>query len=345
MKTTILAGLLLAPGFVIAQPAAAPATAATARVVARAKEFLAALTESQRTKVSFQFDDEKQRTRWSNLPGPMFHREGLRLGDLSATQRSAVMALLSAALSKPGYEKVLAIMEGDEVLKGDMQQKGGGKQKGGGAFGHDEYYVSILGAPSLSDPWMLQFGGHHLALNLTIVGSQGVITPSHTAAQPATYTRDGKTVRPLGAENDKAFALLHALDPAQQKQAILGYRVKDLVLGPGEDGKTIQPEGIKASTLTSSQQAMLLGLIGEWAGIVHEAAAAARMAEIKANIADTWFAWSGSTEDGKAAYFRIQGPTLVIEYAPQGMGGDPTMHIHTIYRDPTNDYGKKWVKR
>ena len=69
------------------------------------------------------------------------------------------------------------------------------------------------------------------------------------------------------------------------------------------------------------------------------------MAEIEANIADTWFAWSGSTEDGKAAYFRIQGPTLVIEYAPQGMGGDPTMHIHTIYRDPTNDYGKKWVKR
>ena len=236
-------------------------------------------------------------------------------------------------------------MEGDEVLKGTSQQKGGGNQKGGAAFGRDEYYVSILGAPSPSDPWMLQFGGHHLALNVTIVGAQGVFTPSHTAAQPAIYTLNGKTVRPLGAENDKAFALLHALDPAQQRQAILGYQVKDLVLGPGEDGKTIQPEGIKVSELTATQQAMLLSLVSEWTGIVHEAAAAARMAEIKANLAETWFAWSGSTEDGKAAYFRIQGPTLVIEYAPQAMGGDPTLHIHTIYRDPTNDYGKKWVKR
>jgi hypothetical protein len=65
------------------------------------------------------------------------------------------------------------------------------------------------------------------------------------------------------------------------------------------------------------------------------------MAEIKAKLADTWFAWSGPTTNGTAAYYRIQGPTLVIEYAPQQMGGDPTMHIHTIYRDPTNDYGKK----
>ena len=51
--------------------------------------------------------------------------------------------------------------------------------------------------------------------------------------------------------------------------------------------------------------------------------------------------WSGPAQNGSAAYFRIQGPKLVIEYAPQGMGGDPTLHIHTIYRDPTNDYGKK----
>ena len=66
-----------------------------------------------------------------------------------------------------------------------------------------------------------------------------------------------------------------------------------------------------------------------------------RMAEIKANLSGTWFAWSGPTTNGMPAYYRIQGPTVVIEYAPQPLGGDPTMHIHTIYRDPTNDYGKK----
>jgi hypothetical protein len=152
---------------------------------------------------------------------------------------------------------------------------------------------------------------------------------------------DGKTVRPLGAENDKAFALINALDEGQRKQAILNYKVADLVLGPGQDGKTIQPEGIKASAMNASQQAMLWDVVSEWAGIVNEPAAAARMAEVKANLAGTWFAWSGPTTNGMPAYYRIQGPTLVIEYAPQPLGGDPTMHIHTIYRDPTNDYGKK----
>jgi hypothetical protein len=192
---------------------------------------------------------------------------------------------------------------------------------------------------------MLQFGGHHLALNITIAGERGILTPSLTGAQPALYTLNGKTVRPLGQENDKAFALLNALDESQRKQAILNYRVADLVLGPGQDGKTIQPEGLKASAMNERQRAMLLDLISEWAGIVHESAAAARMAEIKAGLDETWFAWSGPTTatPGKngTAYYRIQGPKLVVEYAPQALGGDPSMHIHTIYRDPTNDYGRK----
>src|SRR4030095_7663915 len=121
--------------------------------------------------------------------------------------------------------------------------------------------------------------------------------------------------------------------------------VADLVLGPGQDGKTIQPEGMKATAMSDQQRAMLLDVISEWAGIVHESAATARMAEIKAGMNETWFAWSGTTTapPGRnvTAYYRIQGPNLVIEYAPQPLGGDPSMHIHTIYRDPTNDYGKK----
>src|SRR5437667_8678419 len=192
-------------------------------------------------------------------------------------------------------------------------------------FGRDLFYISILGKPSVNDPWMLQFGGHHLALNITMVGRAGILTPSHTAAQPAKYTSpDGKTVRPLGAENDKAFALINALDETQRKQAILNYKVADLVLGPGQDGKTIQPEGLKASALNDQQRAMLLDLISEWSSIVHNSAAAARMAEIKAGIGETWFAWSGPTTatPGRSgtSYYRIQGPNLVIEYAPQPLG-------------------------
>jgi hypothetical protein len=191
---------------------------------------------------------------------------------------------------------------------------------------------------------MIQFGGHHLGLNITLVGEQGTLAPSHTGAQPAHYQIEGKTVRPLGREVDRAFDLMQSLDDAQRKQAILGFQMHDLVLGPGRDGQTIQPEGVKGSDLTDKQRDMLLDLASEWTGIMNDAAATAKMEEMKKNIADTWFAWSGPTEKGSATYFRIQGPTVIIEYAPQRMGGDPTNHIHTIYRDPTNDYGAKWTK-
>ena len=209
-------------------------------------------------------------------------------------------------------------------------------------FGRDEYYIALLGAPSAAAPWLIQFGGHHLAINVTVVGANNVLTPSLPAAQPARYMLDGQTIRPLGDENDKAFALINALDGAQQKQAILNYRVSDLVLGPGQDGKTIQPEGILASALTASQQTMLLDIAHEWVGILNDEAAAAKMAELKANLPKTYFAWSGDTKNGGLAYYRIQGPTVVIEYAPQQGDLD---HIHTIYRDPTNDYGAKHVGR
>src|SRR6266404_9679038 len=147
-------------------------------------------------------------------------------------------------------------MEGDEVLK----SSGGSNNP---MFGKDLFYISILGTPSEKAPWILQFGGHHLALNITISGEHGVLTPSLTAAQPALFESNGKTVRPLGQENDKAFALLKALDENQRKQAILNYRLADLVLGPGQDGKTIQPEGLKASAMNDQQRTMLLDLISE----------------------------------------------------------------------------------
>lgn len=316
---------------------AAMAQPATARIVSAAQKFLATLDDRQRQGVLFAFDDEKQRARWSNLPTSFVPRAGLSLKEMNQAQRSATMALVASALSPRGFEKVQQIMEGDEANKI--------KERNNPIFGKDLYYVSILGTPSQKDPWMLQFGGHHMALNITIAGEHGVLTPTLTGAQPALYTLDGKTVRPLGQESDKAFALLNALDENQKKQAILGYRLVDLVLGPGQDGKTISPEGLKASAMNEAQRARLLDLIGEWAGIVHESAAAARMAELKADINETWFAWSGpitvTPGSNITAYYRIQGPHLVIEYAPQRLGGDPALHVHTMYRDPTNDYGRK----
>jgi hypothetical protein len=352
---------------------AAGAQTATARIVNAANAFLSTLEEKQRQSVVFAFDDEQQRKRWSNLPTGMVPRGGIDLKDMTAAQRSAAMALVSSALSQRGFEKVQQIMDGDEMLKGtegngrrgggpppgrgpNGPPAGNGDGRGGGRpgngrggsdpmFGKDIYYISILGTPSEKNPWMLQFGGHHLALNITIAGERGILTPTLTGAQPGLYNVNGKIVRPLGQESDKSLALLNALDETERKQAILSFRVADLVLGPGQDGKTIQPEGLKASNMNEKQRTMLVDVIAEWAGIIHESAAAARMTELKAEINETWFAWSGPVTAAPGsnitAYYRIQGPHLVIEYAPQQMGGDPAMHIHTMYRDPTNDYGRK----
>lgn len=342
LAATISTTALAQRGGTSARPTASPQAEATARIVSAAQAVLATLDEAGKAKVLFAFDSP-QRTNWSNLPSPMYQRNGLRMADLGEAQRAAVMSLLSAALSADGYRKVNEIMNGDEVLR-TPQGGGGGRGPGGGGgpmFGKDQYFLAFVGTPSVSAPWMLQFGGHHLAINLTMAGSQATMAPSLPAAQPATYTIEGRTIRPLGKENDKAFELITALDEKQRGQAILSYRVADLVLGAGKDGQTIQPEGIRASALSAAQQAILWDIAREWAGIMHGAFAEPRMAEIRASVNDTWFAWSGPTTNGSAAYFRIQGPALVIEYAPQG-GVD---HIHTIYRDPTNDYGAKIARR
>jgi hypothetical protein len=102
----------------------------TGKTVAAAKALLATLSEAERAKVSFPFDSA-QKIRWSNFPTGIFQRNGLRLGDLSAVQREAVIKLLAAALSKSGLQKVREIMEGDEVLKNAGTGPGGGRPSGG----------------------------------------------------------------------------------------------------------------------------------------------------------------------------------------------------------------------
>jgi hypothetical protein len=171
---------------------------------------------------------------WSNYPVSDVPRPGLRLGNLSPAQRDAAMHLLQVALSPKGYQKILDIMGSDEALS-----------KSGTPYcsGTGCYTIGIFGEPSTTKPWMLEFGGHHLGLNITMLGEHGVMTPTLTGAQPAVYTSNGKSVRVLAEENDKAFALLNALDESQRKQAILNYRVDDLVLGPGHAGRRFSLKG------------------------------------------------------------------------------------------------------
>jgi hypothetical protein len=329
------------------QRAAAPADA-TSRAVSAAEAFLATLDSGQRAKANLDFN-EKTRTVWSNLPSGTTmqvgakERNGLKFADMTPAQEKAAVALVATTLSREGFQKAMAIVDADQLLetRSAPTRKPGAPVR----FGRGEYYTAILGKPSTTDRWMLQFGGHHLAINVIFAGRDNVLTPTHTGAQPASYTVDGKTIRPLGDENDKAFALINALAPEQQKQAILGSQALNLVLGPGADGKMIAPEGARVSAFTPAQRTMLVELAREWVGILGDEAAAAKMKEIQAGIADTYFAWAGPTTNGRGAYFRIQGPAVFIEYAPQGNGENNVDHIHTIYRDPTNDYADRMTRR
>ena len=314
-----------------------PTTAATgddkntATAVAKANAFLESLDAKQRNRASLEFDSPKKPS-WSNLPVTMVPRNGLRLGELSKQQRAAALELLAAVLSKEGYQKALDIMEGDERIIKDKANKM--------QFGTEHFYLALFGKPSTTTPWMVQFGGHHLGINVTLVGKSSVLTPTHTGAQPDVFERNGKKIRPLGPENDLAFKLVNMLDEKQRKQAVLGEKPKNLILGPGVDNKTVAPEGLKGSAMTEAQKGTMLELIGAWVHILPQDAATSRLAELRSKLDETYFTWYGPTTNGSAAYFRIQGPSLWIEYAPQGS----TSHIHTIIRDPKNDYGKQLTK-
>lgn len=338
-----------APAATADEPKDKKPVAPTPRAVEAANTFLDALDAKQREKALLEFDSKKK-PNWSNLPVTMVARNGVALRDLSKEQRAKAMGVLAAVLSKEGYQKVIDIMDGDQQLvdgkggKGKGGKDGKGKDKGGKGpmFGADLYYLAIFGKPSETKPWLVQFGGHHLGVNVTVIGKHFILTPTHTGAQPALFKRDGKEVRPLGQEIDAAYKLMGELDNKQRAKAIIGERAQgELLLGPGRDGKAIEPKGIKGEALSAEQQALLLKVIAAWVNIVEPDAAAARLAAIKEKIAETYFAWSGPTEKGKAAYFRVQGPAVVIEYAPQG----GTDHIHTVIRDPKDDYGAGLLKQ
>jgi hypothetical protein len=327
---------------------AAPSAGVTARAVAAADSFLQTLDDSQRRKANLDFN-EQTRVVWSNLPtgikmqvGAM-ERNGLKLGAMTPAQEKAALALVAATLSPDGFRKAMAIVDADQEL--EVRSAPARAATAPIRFGRAEYYVSILGRPSMTEPWMMQFGGHHLAINVTLAGSANVLAPTHTGAQPASYSVGGKLIRPLGDENDRAFELVNALTDEQKKQAILSYEVRNLVLGPGTDGESIAPEGVRAATFTASQRATLLALVREWVGILEDQAANAKMKEVESSLNETYFAWAGSTTNGKGAYFRVQGPAVFLEYAPQSGGENNVDHIHTIYREPANDYAARAARR
>ena len=339
-----------------ASPAASEAAEARTRaIVSAADAFLASLTDAQREAATFAFGDAAQRANWSNFPDGAAARAGVRWGELDAGQRRALIALLGAVLSPRGLANALAQMAADDVVAAtdddgpddsapDADSDGGGPRgdRPPVNFGADYYYASLLGEPSETEPFTVQFGGHHLAINATVVGPRLALSPLLTGGEPLKFESDGTPIYLAGEEASLAHALVTDLSEAQRAEIVLSDERHALVLGPGEDGRTLPPEGLVASEMTTGQRALLLATIEARLGMMNADHLAPRLAEIEAGLDDTAFGWWDPLELG-AGYFRITGPSLSIEYSPENDDGDATDRAHNVYRDPTNEYGAAWT--
>ncbi len=301
-------------------------TDATPSIVSATNDFLATLTAAEKKSVSFDFTNTAQRQKWSNLPEGLYTRSGIMWGNMTAASQAAWLKVMQATLSADGYNRVRAEWAADDFVTG-------------GNYGQKYYWIAIMGTPSTTAKWQWQWGGHHVTINATISGSNLSLTPSFIGVQPATYTANAATVKPLGDIVSAAFGLVNSLDATQKGKAVRGSTLIDLVLGPGQDGKTIAAEGLAGADMTATQKAAFLKLIGFYGNLANAEDAASRIATLTSQLDQTYFAWYGPTTEGSGMYFRVTGPSVVIEYSGQSMGGDTANHIHGIYRDPTNEYG------
>jgi len=309
-----------------------------AAMAGAAKGWLEALTPEQRERAAFAFDSE-ERHRWHFIPNESFPRKGVNFKEMSEPQRALAHALIKTGLSARGYLTATAIMELEKVL-----QAVEGPQR---RFPRDPevYWVSVFGTPGDKAAWGWRFEGHHLSLRFDVVGgSMTASSPAFFGTNPA-EVREGpqKGLRVLAAEEDAARALLDLLDPTQRTAAIvLPDAPTDILTMITPTVEPLSPAGIKITALTKPQREALTRLIDVYVGTMAPDIAAERMARVKkAGIDNISFAGAGSTEKGKKHYYRVQGPTFLIEYDNTQNDGN---HIHSVWRDFNGDFGRDLLR-
>ena len=312
-------------------PAATGVAADTTDSVAAAQSFLNALTAEQRAMALLALDDPA-RPNWSNLPAGSLRRNGVRIGDLNDAQAAAMHQFLSTALSADGYATVVGIVGAEGAL---AQTPGAA----GRQWSADNYWLAFFGEPSAGSKWGWQFGGHHLAVNVTVVAARSYLSPTFLGIEPASFTSGGATVAPLDAHLQAGLALINALDDQARSAATVTNRPRELWAGAGKDGVIPPIEGTQVADWSAAQQQLLLDTIMLWVGLLDAPSSQARLAEIRADLANTHFAWFGPVDGSGSIYYRIQGPNLIVEFGVQGNLGSDAGHYHSVYRNPTNEYG------
>ncbi|MCP4204597.1 MAG: DUF3500 domain-containing protein [bacterium] len=330
--------------------AAAPVAAAEQDVIAAmrdaADEFLASLSPEMRGQATFPMDDEERRL-WSNLPATMFERKGVAFAQMSEEQRIRAHDLIQSALSSQGYLKAAGIMRVDEILQGYASRS---RPDAEPMFGQRLYWIGIFGDPSKDEPWGWQLDGHHLALNFTVVGDALSVTPAFLGSDPAQIRRELDSGFYVQVKEDvRGRRLFESLDASQREQALLeGETPSDVIAGPGRADRLKKIRGVAASDMTPQQRHLLMQLLDEYLQNLEPDLSGVQAARIEAaGLGKLHFSWSG-TEAGKPYYYRIHGPTVLIEFDnsyPPGRSSGPVNHIHTVWRDAERDYGEDLLHR
>ena len=222
----------------------------------------------------------------------------------------------------------------------------GGFPGGNGDYSSDHYFLAFLGTPSTTDTWILQFGGHHLAVNTTYkAGEVASATPKFTGVEPKVWTTGNATYAPLKGEHDGMVAMLASLNDTQLAGAKLSETFSDVLVGPGKDGQFPATKvGLAVSSLSDVQKALVLDAMKPWVQDADDATAEKLLATYKNELNDTYVAFSGNpTLTNQADYVRIDGPSVWIEFVCQnGVVYSSQIHYHTIWRDHTRDYGAEY---
>jgi len=328
MRQTVLRSTL-ALLCAMALAAAYQRTKSSVAMANAANNFLMMLSPEQKAKATFSTDD-KERLNWHFIPR---ERKGLPLKEMDAGQRAMAEALLITGLSQSGYAKVGNILSLEPVLR-DMEKDTRGRRDAAG------YFFSVFGEPSQSKTWGWRFEGHHVALNYTVVKGQVIASsPAFFGANPAEI-KDGQRqgFRALAREEDLARDLLNSLDAKQKPMALLDpVAPKDIISTNKLKADPIDPKGIPANKLNKKQVDMLMGVIEEYSSNMPEDVGTARVEAVrKGGVDKIHFAWLGGPDKGQPHYYRIQGPTFLIEYDNTQNNNN---HIHSVWRDFNGDFG------
>jgi hypothetical protein len=322
-----LAGAWIAGATIASERTAASMTSA-------ATKFLAALTPEQKQKLSFSLDSEEL-TRWHYVPATQFERHGLAIRDMNESQRALAHDLLKTGLSAHGYTQATTIMNDLETILKAIEN-------GSAMRDPEQYTFAIFGTPSAKSAWGWRIDGHHLSLHFEVANGASVASsPTFFGSNPAEVRVEGpkKGLRVLGEREDTARALLMALDDTQRKAAtIADVAPTDIVTRTAAKVDPLSPSGIAASAMTPKQREMLMAVIATYTSSMAPDIASERLAQLKtAGLDKITFAWAGEYERGKKHYYRIQGPTFLIEYDNTQNDGN---HVHSVWRDFNGDFGR-----